>query len=277
MIYKKMFFPIGGGEELEERLYGAFLIAKYFNTNLEVFQSYLNTSKSVADSLLLPSDIQTTVDGILGNRLKKEKKEFLLLVDKVKKNLKIKEDENLQIDIKMKEGIRSSMIGLYGKVSDVVIAASPPKGVPTATFENIVQQTGKSVITFPRVMKNFSLDSIVVLWNNTPESSRALTSSIELLKVAKKVEIVTSKAFVKYDSLLDDLLIYLEKHGIKATSKIVEITMVPGEALLNHANDGGFDLIVAGTHGQKGLRELMFGGTTRYFLEKSNIPIFLSH
>lgn len=277
MIYKKMFFPIGGGEELEERLYGAFLIAKYFNTNLEVFQSYLNTSKSVADSLLLPSDIQTTVDGILGNRLKKEKKEFLLLVDKVKKDLEIKEDENLQIDIKMKEGIRSSMIGLYGKVSDVVIAASPPKGVPTATFETIVQQTGKSVITFPRVMKSFSLDSIVVLWNNTPESSRALTSSIELLKVAKRVEIVTSKAFVKYDSLLDDLLIYLGNHGIKATSKIVEITMVPGEALLNHANDGGFDLIVAGTHGQKGLRELMFGGTTRYFLEKSNIPIFLSH
>ena len=29
--------------------------------------------------------------------------------------------------------------------------------------------------------------------------------------------------------------------------------------------------------GQKGLKELMFGGTTKYILENSTIPIFMSH
>ena len=76
---------------------------------------------------------------------------------------------------------------------------------------------------------------------------------------------------------MEEIIEYLKLHGINATSKVVKITMIPGEALLNHAIDGEFDLIVAGTHGQKGLRELMFGGTTRYFLENSNIPVFLSH
>ena len=262
MVYKKIFFPIGGGNELEERLYGAFLIAKYFNTNLEVLQSYFDTSKTIVEGLYLPKDIHNSIDEVLNNRLIDEKERFLGLVEKVKNDLDIKEDENLKIDVKMKEGIRSSMIELYSKISDIVIAATPPSGVPTATFETIIQKTGKSVIMFPREMKSFSLDSIVIGWNNTPESSRALTSSIELLKVAKRVEIITGKDYIKYDTLLEEMIEYLKMHGITATSKVVRMTMVPGEALLNYAIDGKFDLIVAGTHGQKGLRELMFGGTT---------------
>lgn len=277
MIYEKMFFPIGGGDELEERLYGAFLIAKYFNTKLEVLQSYYKTSKGVADGLLLPHDIHDSIEEVLRNRIESEKQEFLALVEKVKNDVGIVEDENLQIDLKIREGVRSSMIELYSKISDIVIAATPPSGIPTATFETITQKTGKPVIMFPRVMKKFSTDSIVVGWNNSPESSRALTSSIPLLKMAKRVEIITAGQFIEYDSLLEEMVEYLKLHGIEATAQVVETTMVPGQALLNHAIEGDFDMIVAGTHGQKGLRELMLGGTTRYFLENAHIPVFLSH
>ncbi|ADG92696.1 UspA domain protein [Arcobacter nitrofigilis DSM 7299] len=276
MVYKKIFFPIGGGDELEERLYGAFLIAKYFNVNLEVLQSYFQTSKGIADEFIFPKEIHDSIDDILKNKLENEKKEFLALVEKVKNDLSIKEDENLKISIKLKEGIRSSMIELYSKISDLVIVANPPSGIPTATFEAIVQKTGKSVIMFPRIMRKFSVDSILVGWNNSPEASRALTSSIELLKVAKRVEIIIAKEYIKYDSLLDDMLEYLKMHGIIATIKIVNTTMIPGETLLSHATNGSFDLIVAGASSHKGFRELMLGGTTRYLLENANIPIFLS-
>jgi len=37
MEFKKIFFPIGGGEELRERISGAILIAKYFNSHMEVW------------------------------------------------------------------------------------------------------------------------------------------------------------------------------------------------------------------------------------------------
>lgn len=168
------------------------------------------------------------------------------------------------------------MIELYSKISDIVIVAAPPMGVPTATFETINHQSGKPVIMFPRVMRKFSLDSVVVGWNNSPESSRALTASIEILKQAKRVEVITSKDFIKYDSMLDDLVEYLSLHGIKATSKVVKTTKIPGKALLNYAIDGDFDMIVAGTHGQKGLRELVLGGTTKYLLENSTIPVFFA-
>ncbi len=276
MIYKKMFFPIGGGDELEERLYGAFLIAKHFNTRLEVLQSYFESSYGIGDAAIFSQDIHDSIEEVLKNKLRVEKEEFLALVEKVKNDLEIVEDENLKIDINIQEGIRSSMIELYSKVSDILIAATPPEGIPTTTFETTVQKTGKPVIMFPRGMRKFSLDSILVGWNNSAEASRALTSSIKILKVAKRVEIITAKEYVKYDSLLDDLIKYLNMHGIKATAKIVETTMIPGEALLKHATEGKFDLIVAGASSHKSFRELMLGGTTKYLLENSELPVFLS-
>jgi nucleotide-binding universal stress UspA family protein len=275
MIYKKMFFPIGGGDGLEERLYGAFLIAKYFNIHLEVLQAYLENVKNF--SLVLPANMQNSIDEVLKNKHQIEKKEFLTLVEKVKNDLDIKEDENLKIDIRIKEGLRSSIIELYSKICDIVIAAAPPSGITTETFETSVLKSGKSVLMFPRIMRKFSLDSIVIGWNNSPESSRVFTSSIELLKMAKKVEIITASEYIKYDHLLNDMLEYLKMHGIKASVKIIKTTRIPGQALLNHAIDGDFDLIVAGAYGHKGLKELMFGGTTRYLLENSKIPVFLSH
>jgi hypothetical protein len=36
---KKMFFPIGKGEELEERIRGALIVAKHFNTHVEILTS----------------------------------------------------------------------------------------------------------------------------------------------------------------------------------------------------------------------------------------------
>jgi len=226
MIYEKMFFPIGGGDELEERLYGAFLIAKYFNTRLEVLQSYYKSSKGIADGLLLPHDIHDSIDEVLKNRIEDEKQEFLALVKKVKNDVGIVEDENLKIDLKIREGVRSSMIELYSKISDIVIAAAPPLGIPTASFETITQRTGKPVIMFPRVMKKFSTDSIVIGWNNSPQSSRALTSSIPLLKMAKKVEIITSGQFIEYESLLEEMVEYLKLHGVDASIPIVLKTTI---------------------------------------------------
>lgn len=155
MVYKKIFFPIGGGEELEERLYGAFLIAKHFNTNLEVLQSYFETTGGIGDAAIFPPEIHNSLKEVLKNKLNAEKEEFIKLVEKVKNDIGIIEDESLKVDIKIKEGIRSSMIELYSKISDLVIVANPPSGIPTATFETIVQKTGKSAIMFPRVMRKF--------------------------------------------------------------------------------------------------------------------------
>ena len=130
---------------------------------------------------------------------------------------------------------------------------------------------------FPRVMTKFSSDKIIIGWNNSPEVSRAVSQAIPILKNAKKVHIVTSIEYMKDINQIVKLQGYLSCHGIKSSYEIVKTTRTPGQALLNNANDGDFDLIIAGAFGHKGLRELMFGGTTKYILENTKIPIFMSH
>ncbi|WP_193315815.1 universal stress protein [Poseidonibacter ostreae] len=91
------------------------------------------------------------------------------------------------------------------------------------------------------------------------------------------MHIVSSIEYTKNNETIENLLSYLKLHQIEASYEIVKTTRIPGQALLNSALDGNFDMIVAGAYGHKGLKELMFGGATRYLLENSSIPVFMSH
>lgn len=282
MNYKKLFFPIGGGEELEERLYAALLIAKTFNTELEILKCSLKTNISMYKNLAMPIDILNKVDEVVDNKYEDENTKFTLLFEKIAAEVNINISEKNSKEkafayIKIREGVRSSLIEQESKFCDLVLAASPPAGIATATFETAVLKSGKSVLMFPRIMRKFSLNSIIIGWNNSTEASRAVTSSIELLKKAQRVHIVSSPEYIEDSHIMQNLIDYLAQHNIEASYEIVKTTRVPGQALLNAALDGNFDMIVAGAYGHKGLKELMFGGATRYLLEKSTLPIFMSH
>lgn len=274
MNHKKLFFPIGGGNELEERIYGALLIAKKFNIKLEVLKSGLKSNTSLYKSYAMPKELLNEIDSIIDTKYDNENKEFISLFNKVLEKVDL--DDSL-VHLKIKEGLRSSLVEQESKYCDLIIAAAPPSGVTTATFETAVLKSGKSVLMFPRIMRKFSMDSIIIGWNNSTEASRAVTSSIEFLKQAQKVHIVSSSEYTDDLEIMTNLIDYLKEHNINASYEIVKTTRIPGQALLNAALDGNFDLIVAGAYGHKGLKELMFGGATRYFLENSTLPVFMSH
>lgn len=274
MNYKKLFFPIGGGNGLEERIYGALLIAKKFNIKLEVLKSVLKSNTSLYKSYAMPEELQNEIDAIINTKFDDEKKEFINLFNKVLEKVDL--DDSL-VHLKIKEGLRSSLVEQESKYCDLVIAAAPPSGVTTATFETSVLKSGKPVLMFPRIMRNFSMDSVIIGWNNSTEASRAVTSSIEILKQAQKVHIVSSAEYTEDSETMSNLIAYLKEHDVDASFEIVKTTRIPGQALLNAALDGNFDLIVAGAYGHKGLKELMFGGATRYLLENSTLPVFMSH
>lgn len=282
MSYKKLFFPIGGGNELEERLYGALLIAKKFNIKLDVLKSILKENNKFYKNYAIPENIISNIDEIVERQYKEENEEFINLFEKIAKELELSistnsKKNNSLVNIKIKEGIRSTLVEQESKFCDLVIAAAPPSGIATATFETAVLKSGKPVLIFPRILRNFSTDSIIIGWNNSTEASRSVSSAIELLKQAKKVHIVSSTEYVKDLEVMENLITYLKEHDINASYEIIKTTRIPGQALLNAAKDGNFDLIIAGAYGHKGLKELMFGGATRYLLENTSIPVFMSH
>jgi len=282
MNYKKMFFPIGGGEELEERIHGVLLVAKYFNTNLEVLKCELKSNLNMHKNLSIPEELFIKINEVINKQHEDENTQFKILFENKAEELGIKiSKKNLPNEastyLKSRKGLRSAIIEQESKFCDLVVASAPPLGVTTSTFETAVLKSGKSVLMIPRKMKTFSTKSVIIGWNNSPEASRALTTSIDILKEAQRVHIVSSEEYVGESDLINDLLDYLKSHNIDATYEIVKTTKIPGQALLNAALDGNFDLIVAGAYGHRGLKEMMFGGATRYLLEKSTLPVFMSH
>lgn len=282
MIYKKLFFPVGGGEELRERVRGALLIANHFQTHLEIFKANLFPNSERYKYLGIPQNLIDEMDIIARKQFDQSHKECeeLLQQEAQKAGVVISQtplESQATVFAKIKEGDRSTLVAQESKFCDLVIAAAPPSGLTTATFETSVTKSGKSVLMFPRVMEQFDTQSIIIGWNNSPEVSRAITQAIPLLKRAKKVHIITAKEYANNLDDLGELEAYLKLHGINPTSEMIKTTRVPGEALYQEAMNGSFDLIVAGAYGHKGLRELFLGGATRYLLEHSTLPVFMSH
>lgn len=282
MQCKKLFFPIGAGDDIKERIYGALLIAKYFDTYIEILAAQLDPSvmynmRMALRGGVLYEQFLKAAHNELQEEHEKNEDIFKKFCAELGVEVSDKPTGGASARFVTKSGKRSVLVERESKFCDMVIAAVPLDGRITGTFEAAVLKSGKTAIAIPRKLTSFSTDNILVSWNNSTQNSRALTSSIELLKKAKRVHCITCQATPdeSAEENLRKLEEYMNIHGIKATFEIVKTTAVPGEALLKAAKDGNFDLIVAGRHGENGFREIFLGGTTRYFLENTTIPVFM--
>ena len=283
MLPKKMLFPVGGGNELEARMHGALLVAKHFNTHLEIQIAEANVHSGVPKGMVLPNGIIDKLESIQVENLKTIMSAHRHIFDSSCSKIDVVDSETplegkTTAHLTMGVGLRSTIVAQQTKFCDMVIAAAPQKGVATATFEAAVLESGKPVMIIPREMKEFKTDKIIIGWNNSPEVARAVSEAIPIMKNAKQVHIVSTKAYTTENlSRIKNLRNYLALHDIETTFELIKTTFVPGEAMLKVAKDGGFDLMVAGAYCKKGLKEMMLGGSSRYMLEHTTIPALVSH
>ena len=270
MDFKKILFPIGAGDDIEPRIYGALRVAKWFGAHMEILACQMDPS-------VVYNMKMTLRGGVLFDEFLRSAKADLLDEQKQNEALfnKICSELGVQIsDVDIKGVCTAKFTTKQGKRSAIVEVESKFSG----TFEAAVIKSGKNVSAIPRRLEKFSADNIFVSWTGTPQSSRALTSSLELLKKAKRVHCVTSSASVGQDdapTTLKKLEEYFKLHEISASFEIIDTTSIPGEALLKAARANNSDLIVAGRHGENGLMEMVLGGTSRFFLEHTDIPVFM--
>jgi nucleotide-binding universal stress UspA family protein len=127
-----------------------------------------------------------------------------------------------------------------------------------------------------------SLAEVVLGWEGGREAARAAFDAMPLLKAAKKVRIV--RADPQKDPGLRgsvpgaDLGETLARHGVKAeTVGYPTEGQDAGQALMRCASDTGAGLIVMGAYGHSRLTEFIFGGATRYVLQRHDRPVMMSH
>lgn len=119
--------------------------------------------------------------------------------------------------------------------------------------------------------------NVCIAWDGGDEAAAAMRLSIPLIAQAERVHVL---AVVKDEGEFPatDALRYLSRHGVSA--ELVELPRKGSieETLLDAASERGADLLVMGAYGHSRMRELLFGGVTRFFLSEPTAPaLFLAH
>ncbi len=123
---------------------------------------------------------------------------------------------------------------------------------------------------------------VVLAWNGSIESVRAIHAALPFAKAAKEVIIIDGETPHYDDDQGQDPpffpINYLLSHDISAKSHRIHVTArEAGSALWRIATQERADLLVTGAYGRSRLRERTLGGATRYLLHHASIPMLVQH
>jgi nucleotide-binding universal stress UspA family protein len=179
----------------------------------------------------------------------------------------------------------SSEVGVHAYYADLVIVARPESAGQTASppglAESLVMSSGRPIIVFPPRGNVSQVRRVLVAWNATRESIRAVADAMPLLAKAEAVEVLVADHQRRPEGHGQepgaDIARHLARHGAH-----VEVRRFSSEGkdvgalLLSQAATFRADLLVMGAYGHSQLREWVFGGVTRTVLYEAGLPVLMS-
>ena len=163
----------------------------------------------------------------------------------------------------------------------VVGQAHPDGGASEELLiEGALFESGRPVIVVPYVQKApLALNRVLVCWDGSRPSTRAVADAVPFLERSKAIEIVVVTGERKSDALRGtNMSRHLARHGINVEIKHVNPGSVGVQAAIrDYAAESGADFMVMGGYGHSRLREFILGGVTRSILKSMTIPVLMSH
>jgi nucleotide-binding universal stress UspA family protein len=167
----------------------------------------------------------------------------------------------------------------HGTVCDLLVVGQPTHDVESSSLlEAALFGTGRPVLVSPPEVPETIGENILVGWNRSALSARAVQSAMPFLERARETTIITVTTGAKLGPSPQDLSLQLVRHGIETRVKeIAPDYRSVGESLLAEAEDAGSDLLVIGAYSRGRLRELLMGGVTRHVLANAEVPVLMVH
>jgi nucleotide-binding universal stress UspA family protein len=147
-------------------------------------------------------------------------------------------------------------------------------------INEFVMQVGRPVFIIPRSVTELKLDRVVVAWKDTRETRRAAFDALPILKMAAHVTVVEIAAdgdLADAGLRVQDVVGWLERHGIAAEAATSGSTGDDADQLKFVAQERNADIVVAGAYGHSRLREWVLGGVTKDLLLRAERCSLVSH
>lgn len=188
------------------------------------------------------------------------------------------------------DGESVASIVTHGRCSDLVIlgqAEPSSTGAVTARaqalVERVVLQNARPTLLVPYAGRFDSLgDNVLVAWNDSKESARAVGDALPLLQKAQQVHLMhcdtpAAAGDAGMRARLEALHRWLLWHGVEASLHVEPTQIDVGDTLMSRAADLGADLLVMGAYGHSRWAERVMGGATREVLRQMTLPVLMSH
>ncbi|HLI14345.1 MAG TPA: universal stress protein [Alphaproteobacteria bacterium] len=186
-----------------------------------------------------------------------------------------------QASFRILGGRSADALPVMARVSDLILFSRVPEAVEAEwrlTLEALLLESGRPVLLMPKAPVEPIGDSVAVAWNGSVEAAHAASAALPLLGLARRVLLLSGSKGAPLEPSLDDVGVWLERHGVLAERKHVRLKAWPiGEQLVDEAANEGADLLVMGAYGHTRMRETIFGGATRAVLNECRLPVLLAH
>jgi nucleotide-binding universal stress UspA family protein len=186
--------------------------------------------------------------------------------------------------------IESSVVGVgtrellirVAHCSDLVVVGQESRRTARAEaiVEHLVAGGGRPVLVIPAAGAFSTVGNrVLVAWKNGREAARALHDALPILQRAELVTLLAvSSGEESGHEQWEEIQEHLLHHGIRAKVEMRPVTSATlADSLLNHACEGGYDLLVMGAY-QPGSRSgSQLGKVAGQTLREMTIPVLMSH
>ena len=277
MTIKNLLLHIDHSESCKHRVKIAIELAKKYDARLTVL--------FVVPDYFVPSyvEAQISTDVIVAiNEQAREKAEATL--DRIRQQIT---DSGLSADTYIEEGGIINILTDYARYTDLAILGQSqpddPENLSNSLADHVVLESGSPCLVIPYIgCRETSGKRVLLAWNESRESARALKDALPVLKTADKVMVLFIKPKTHNEEQTEIqkevMRDYLAAHGVDATISVcIDSQHNTGDIILAETIDNDIDLIVMGAYGHSRLRELVLGGATRHLLQQMTVPVFISH
>ena len=161
--------------------------------------------------------------------------------------------------------------------------AAPGHRLAQDLVEQVVLYSARPTLILPYAGRFDTIGSnVMVAWDDSREAARALSDALPLLRIAKRVQVVSWNKIDADDDetlrpRLDALHQWLMWQGVPADMCSETTGIDIADAMLSRASDLNADLIVMGAYGHARWTERVLGGATRGLLASMTVPVLMSH
>lgn len=174
-----------------------------------------------------------------------------------------------------------AFLGQHARLFDATILGRPGAGAPqprTLTLEAALFESGRPILIAPPGPPTSLGEVVVIAWNGSTETARAIAFAKSFLKRAGRVLVVAADNGMVPGPTHAEVAAALRRDGIAADSTFVTAgRRSAGEVFLATAASAGCDLLIKGAYTQSRLRQMIFGGATSHVLAHATIPVLMAH